>query len=53
MSAKPILRPLLGRLRRALRPELQREAVDVAKATVRAAKEIPEHYRDVKKERGK
>jgi hypothetical protein len=53
MSAKTILRPLLGRLRRVLRPEIQREAVDVAKATARAAREIPEHYRDIKKERGK
>ena len=37
----------------ALREEVKQEVVDVAKATLRAAKGIPEHLRDVKKERAK
>ena len=48
---KKILRPMLGHLRRVLSVKVVRETPDVAKAVGRAVREIPEHYRDVKKER--
>ena len=51
------LRPLLGHLRHLLSDEARRQAVDVGKATLRTiredVRELPEHLRDVRKERGK